>query len=167
MHYRLFRRRERKKRKKYTWEHYGGKLSNPKEENTSRYRKHMHAYSICATLCNPLDDSLPGFSSVHGISQSRILKWVAISHSSLSSWPGDRTCISCTGRQILYYCTTWEVQRVPKQNESKQTHTKTCNETGKSWREITKDNKRKSHIQWNPYKASPDCRIYAGQKGAA
>ena len=31
----------------------------------------------CLTLCNPMDCSLPG-SSVHGISQARILEWVAI-----------------------------------------------------------------------------------------
>ena len=29
------------------------------------------------TLCDPMDSSLPG-SSVHVISQARILKWVAI-----------------------------------------------------------------------------------------
>ena len=34
----------------------------------------------CPTLCNPLDCNLPG-SSVHGISQVRILEWVAISFS--------------------------------------------------------------------------------------
>ena len=32
----------------------------------------------CPTLCEPMDCSLPG-SSVHGISQARILEWVAIS----------------------------------------------------------------------------------------
>ena len=32
------------------------------------------------TLCNPMDCSLPG-SSVHEISQARILEWVAISYS--------------------------------------------------------------------------------------
>ena len=32
----------------------------------------------CPTLCHPMDSSLPG-SSVHGISQARILGWVAIS----------------------------------------------------------------------------------------
>ena len=32
----------------------------------------------CLTLCDPMDCSLPG-SSVHGILQARILKWVAIS----------------------------------------------------------------------------------------
>ena len=41
-----------------------------------------------------MDCSPPGFS-VHGISQGRILEWVAISFSKDSSWPRDRTCISC------------------------------------------------------------------------
>ena len=36
------------------------------------------------TLCDPLDCSLPG-SSVHGISQARILEWVGISFSRGSS----------------------------------------------------------------------------------
>ena len=34
----------------------------------------------CLTLCDPLDCSPPD-SSVHGISQARILEWVAISFS--------------------------------------------------------------------------------------
>ena len=34
----------------------------------------------CPTLCDPMDCSPPG-SSVHGISQARILKWVAIFYS--------------------------------------------------------------------------------------
>ena len=38
----------------------------------------------CLTLCDPMDYSLPG-SSVHGISQARILEWVAISFSKGSS----------------------------------------------------------------------------------
>ena len=50
--------------------------------------------------------SLPA-SSAHGIFQARILKWVAISSSRGSSQPRDRKCISCTGRWILYHCTTW------------------------------------------------------------
>ena len=45
-------------------------------------------------------------SSVHGILQARILEWVAISFLRVSSWPGDQTCISCIGRQVLYYWTT-------------------------------------------------------------
>ena len=51
----------------------------------------------CLTLCNPMDCSPPG-SSVHGISQARILK----------SWPRLWTCVSCIGRQILYQWATWE-----------------------------------------------------------
>ena len=39
------------------------------------------------TLCNPMDCSLPG-SSAHGISQARILEWIAISFSLLSH-PGN------------------------------------------------------------------------------
>ena len=48
----------------------------------------------CPTLCDPMDCSPPG-SSVHGISQARILEWVAISSSRWPSQPRDRTCISC------------------------------------------------------------------------
>ena len=32
---------------------------------------------LCPTVCDPMGWSLPG-SSVHGISQARILEWVAI-----------------------------------------------------------------------------------------
>ena len=46
------------------------------------------------TLCNTRDYSPPG-SSVCGISQARILEWVAISSSRGSSWPRDWTCLSC------------------------------------------------------------------------
>ena len=35
---------------------------------------------LCLTLCDPRDCSPPG-SSVHGISQARILEWVVISSS--------------------------------------------------------------------------------------
>ena len=64
----------------------------------------------CPTLCNPTDCSLLG-SSVHGILQARILEWIAISSSRGSSWPRDRThlsCASCISRQILYHWATWE-----------------------------------------------------------
>ena len=48
----------------------------------------------CATLCHSMDCGPPG-SSVHGISQARILEWVAISFSRGSSQPRDRTQVSC------------------------------------------------------------------------
>ena len=51
--------------------------------------------------------SLPG-SSVHGISQARILEWVAISFSRGSSLPRDQTHVSCIGRQIIYHWATRE-----------------------------------------------------------
>ena len=44
----------------------------------------------CPTLCDPMDCSPPGFS-VHGISQARILEWIATSFSRGSSLPRDRT----------------------------------------------------------------------------
>ena len=43
----------------------------------------------CLTLCDPMDGSLPG-SSVHGILQARILKWVAMPSSRASSQSRDR-----------------------------------------------------------------------------
>ena len=45
------------------------------------------------TFCKLLDCSPPG-SSVHGISQARILEWVAISFSRVYSRPRDQTHIS-------------------------------------------------------------------------
>ena len=62
------------------------------------------------TLCGPMDCSPPGFS-VHEIFQARILEWVTISFSRESSWPRDRThvsCISCICRHIVYCWVTWE-----------------------------------------------------------
>ena len=47
----------------------------------------------CLTLCNPMDCSPPG-SSLHGISQARILEWVVTTFSRGSSWPRDWTRIS-------------------------------------------------------------------------
>ena len=61
-------------------------------------------------FCNPMDCNPPD-SSVHGISQARILEWVAISFSRGSSRPRDWTCVSCIGRQILYCWGTREAQR--------------------------------------------------------
>ena len=54
---------------------------------------------------DPTDCSLPD-SSVHGIFQARILQWVAISFSRGSSWPRDRTQVSCTaGRHFNLWAT--------------------------------------------------------------
>ena len=67
-----------------------------------------HCVCVCAcsvpqlylTLCDPMDLS-PSGSSIHGISQARILDWVAVSSSRGSSQLRDQTCISCIDRWIL------------------------------------------------------------------
>ena len=59
----------------------------------------------CLTPWDPMDCSPPG-SSVHGISQARILEWVAMPSSGGSSRPRDRTWVSfipCTGRGVLHH----------------------------------------------------------------
>ena len=59
--------------------------------------------------------------SVHGILPTRILEWVAISSLRGSSPLRDRTCISCvscTGRQVLYHWTTWEAYWRPPHVEN-------------------------------------------------
>ena len=52
------------------------------------------------TVCGP-----PG-SSVHGIFQARILKWITVSYSRGSSWPRDWTDVLCLrfGRWSLTLC---------------------------------------------------------------
>ena len=54
----------------------------------------------CPTLCSPVGCSLPG-SSVLGISQTKILEWVAISFSRRSSWTRDWTLIFCIGSRFF------------------------------------------------------------------
>ena len=49
---------------------------------------------LCLAICDLMDCSPPG-SSVHGILQARILKWVSMPSSRASSQPRDRTYISC------------------------------------------------------------------------
>ena len=52
---------------------------------------------LCLTLCDPLDGSLPS-SSVHGISQPRILEWVAIF--SLEDLPNSGTKVRSPALQV-------------------------------------------------------------------
>ena len=53
----------------------------------------LHSACSAVQLCVPMNCSPPG-SSVHGISQARILEWVAISSSRGSLLPMDWTLIS-------------------------------------------------------------------------
>ena len=60
-------------------------------------------------FCNPTDCSLPG-SSVHGISQAKVLEWLAIAFSRGFFQPRDQTHISCIGKWILYQ---WAAREIP------------------------------------------------------
>ena len=71
----------------YRLSHQGSHIKGKKE------RKGKRSGSLCPTLCNPMDCSLPRFS-VHGIFQARLLEWVAISFSRGSSQPRDQTRVS-------------------------------------------------------------------------
>ena len=85
-------------------------LSNNLSLTSLNVSSQEHACFItqsCLTFCHPRDCN-PLDSSDHGILQARILEWVANSFSRGSSWPRDRTCVSCTGRWILYPWATWE-----------------------------------------------------------
>ena len=55
----------------------------------------LFSHQVLGHSCVPTDCS-PSGSSVHGISQARILEQVAISFSMISSQPRDWTFISCT-----------------------------------------------------------------------
>ena len=73
---------------------------------------------LCPTLCDSIDNSLPGFS-VCGILQTRILQWVAVTSSRGFSWPRNPTCnsyVSCISRLVFFFfffttSTTWEAQK--------------------------------------------------------
>ena len=57
-------------------------------------------HSVVPTLFNSMDCSPPS-SSVHEVSQVRILEWRAISYSRESSQSRDQSCIFCIGSWIL------------------------------------------------------------------
>ena len=63
----------------------------------------------CQTLCDHTDCSPPG-SSVHGISQARILEWVVILFSRGSPQPRDWTCIS---HIVSGFFTIWATREAP------------------------------------------------------
>ena len=56
----------------------------------------------CPTLCDPIDGSPPG-SSIPGILQARILKWVAISFSNAWKWKVKVTSLS----RVQLFVTPW------------------------------------------------------------
>ena len=88
----------------------GSFYQDPTKSQLTLFRALCYAQSLqsCPTLCDSMDCSPPG-SSVLGILQARILQWVVMPFSRGSSWAWDRThisCVSCTGRRILYHWAT-------------------------------------------------------------
>ena len=63
---------------------------------------------LCPILCDPMNCNPPD-SSVHGISQSKILEWVAISFSRDSSWPRDQSCVSCIAGRFFTTEPLWNI----------------------------------------------------------
>ena len=66
------------------------KQNKPRKETSTHCKPTVVVDALvvksCPTLCNPMDCSPPG-SSIHGISQVRILEWVAIPFCRGSSQP--------------------------------------------------------------------------------
>ena len=61
----------------------------------------------CPTILRPMDCSPPG-SSVHGILQAGILKWVSIPFSRGPSWLRHQTWVSGIGGRFFTIWATWE-----------------------------------------------------------
>ena len=76
------------------------------------------AAQSCPTLCNLMDCSPPG-SSVHGISQARILEWAGIpfSRGIFLTQGSNPHLLHC--RQILYHLSTKEALRMIIANTNK------------------------------------------------
>ena len=60
----------------------------------------MLVAQLCPTLCDPVNCGPPD-SSVHGILQAKILKWVAIHFSRGFSQPRDQTQVSHVAGRIF------------------------------------------------------------------
>ena len=74
-------------------------------EGHGKAKNEIEVIQLCPTLWDPMDCSLPR-SSIHGIFQTRVLEWVAISLSRESSQPRDQIWVSCVvGRCCMVWAT--------------------------------------------------------------
>ena len=98
----------------YFWRLFSGKTIKGtcvKRKSWGPKSSESEVTQSCPTLCDPMDCSPPG-SSLHGIFQAIVLEWIAISFSRGSSWPRDRTLVSC----IAGWCFTgWATRESPKE----------------------------------------------------
>ena len=69
---------------------------------TSRAQVKVKVVQLCLTLCDPMD------YTVHGILQARILKWVAVPFSRVSSQSRDWTQVSCIAGRCFTSWATWK-----------------------------------------------------------
>ena len=100
------------------------------------YHPKLKLYILCLvtqsylTLYDPIDCS-PSGSSVHGISQARILEWVALPFSRGSSWSREKTQVFCiAGRFFTILATFHNIKCVlimfrhsPKHHKYSRTYT--------------------------------------------
>ena len=95
---------------KISWTEESGRLEplGSQSQTGLSMQPHTRMYlCLCAQSCtiifNPLDYSPPS-SSVHGISQARILEWIAVSFSRASPNLGIEPVLLCLllCRQVLY-----------------------------------------------------------------
>ena len=94
----------------YYWGKLGEGYTGALQYFFSSYESCCLVAKSCLTFWDPMDYSPPA-SSAHGISQARIVEWVAKSLSKKSSQARDSTCISCIGRWI-FYC--WAIREAPE-----------------------------------------------------
>ena len=73
---------------------------------------YVKVFQSCPTLCYPMDNSMLS-SSVCGILQVRILKWVTIPFSKGSSQPGDQTWVSSIAGRYFTIQATRQAPREP------------------------------------------------------
>ena len=79
---------------------------------------------LCLTLCDSMNRS-PPCSSVCGISQARILEWIATPSSRGSSQSRDRTQVSCIVGGFFTTDATWEPREIKTYLLYTHTHTHT------------------------------------------
>ena len=81
-----------------------------KDEGVSSLKVHQlvaaaaKSLQSCPTLCDPIDDSPPGFP-IPGILQARTVEWVAISFSNASKGKGKVKSLS----RVRLFATPWTV----------------------------------------------------------
>ena len=78
--------------------------------NNKAYEKKLKVSHSVVSLCNPMDCSPPG-SSVHGLSQARILEGVAIPFSRGFSRPRVQTPVYCIAGRFFTVLATREAQQ--------------------------------------------------------